>query len=81
MSVERSVLEPLPRTVYHRWALQFFFVEASLFSTRMCHWPFLHGVLVREQLQGRTSFSRMGALSAYMQAALFHSYTDNLCTR
>ena len=80
MSVERSALEPLPRTVSQA-ALHFFFVEASLFSTRMCHWPFLHGVLVREQLQGRTSFSRMGALSAYMQAALFHSYTDNLCTR
>lgn len=80
MSVERSALEPLPSTV-SQVALQFFFVEASLFSTRMCHWPFLHGVLVREQLQGRTSFSRMGALSAYMQAALFHSYTDNLCTR
>ena len=80
MSVERSALEPLPRTV-SQVALHFFFVEASLFSTRMCHWPFLHGVLVREQLQGRTSFSRMGALSAYMQAALFHSYTDNLCTR
>lgn len=80
MSVERSALEPLPRTVSQA-ALHFFFVEASLFSTRMCHWPFLHGVLVREQWQGRTSFSRMGAPSAYMQAALFHSYTDNLCTR
>ena len=48
MSVERSALEPLPRTV-SQVALHFFFVEASLFSTRMCHWPFLHGVLVREQ--------------------------------